>query len=74
MVKALILTSASLVCLSLMVGCSVRDNAPLPTDPRVVWCDHSSPRRDAKADTPRAVLDEINEHNAQGAKWCGWKP
>ncbi|QAZ46158.1 hypothetical protein C1M53_27750 [Mesorhizobium sp. Pch-S] len=72
--KALRLICASLACLSLTAACSVRDKGPLPSDPRSIWCDHNSPRRDARSDTPRSELDEINKHNFQGAKWCGWKP
>lgn len=56
-----------------IAGC-VSSRGQLPSDPRSIWCDHNSPRRDAKPDTPRAELDEINKHNLQGAAWCGWKP
>lgn len=57
-----------------LVGCVSKRDGPLPSDPRSIWCNHNSPRRDAKPDTPRAELDEINKHNLQGAAWCGWKP
>ena len=66
MVKALILT------IVLLAGCNT---TPAPVeDPRQVWCDHNQPRRDATEETPRAELDEINTHNAQGVIWCGWEP
>lgn len=62
---------ALLGCLHL-AGCTT---IPAPTEnPRRVWCDHNEPRRDATADTPRGELDEINAHNANGARWCGWTP
>lgn len=64
MVKALILAA-------LLLGGCVSTSI---TDPRQIWCDHSSPRRDATPETPRAELDEINAHNAKGMLWCGWKP
>ena len=69
MVKAVILIAALA-----LVGCVSKPDGPLPSDPRSIWCEHNSPRRDARADTPRAELDEINRHNAQGEKWCGWTP
>ena len=68
MVKAVILLAAALA------GCVSRQDGSLPSDPRSIWCEHNLRRRDAKADTPRAELDGINRHNAQGEKWCGWKP
>lgn len=43
-------------------------------NPRQIWCEQNSPRRDATLDTPRVELDEINAHNAKGAMWCGWRP
>lgn len=66
--KALIL-----IAVLALAGCVTR-TGPLPSDPRSIWCDHNSPRRDAKPDTPRAELDDINKHNALGEKWCGWEP
>lgn len=69
MVKALMLLAA--VALS---GCGTKPAGLQPTNPRSIWCDHNSPRRDATPETPRRVLDEINQHNALGEKWCGWKP
>lgn len=64
-IKALILS------LAILAGCTT---VPAPVEnPRQVWCDNNSPRRDAKADTSRAELDEINSHNAKGALWCRWK-
>ncbi len=67
--KALIIIAALA-----LTGCVSRSGGPLPSDPRSIWCDHNSPRRDATPETPRRVLDEINKHNALGAEWCGWKP
>lgn len=69
MVKALMV-----LAVLALAGCMTRPGSSLPSDPRSIWCDHNSPRRDAKEDTPRAELDEINKHNLQGAAWCGWKP
>lgn len=43
-------------------------------NPRQIWCEQNSPRRDATPDTPRAELDEINAHNRKGELWCGWEP
>lgn len=55
-----------------LAGCA---SLPAPVEnPRQVWCDHNNPRRDATVDTPRAELDEINEHNAKGVRWCNWRP
>ena len=68
--KALICTFCTF-CI-LLAGCAT---TPAPVEnPRQVWCDHSQPRRDATADTPRAELDQINSHNAKGARWCRWEP
>ena len=69
MVKAVILIAALA-----LVSCVSKPDGSLPSDPRSIWCEHNSPRRDARADTPRAELDEINRHNAQGEKWCEWTP
>lgn len=66
MVKAALLAA----CLALA---SCVTSAPV-NDPRAVWCEHNSPRRDATPETPRAELDEINAHNAKGSAWCGWRP
>lgn len=69
--QALIRTCA-VFALVASAGCAT---VPVPVEnPRQVWCDHSQPRRDATVDTPRAELDEINSHNAQGSRWCGWEP
>lgn len=65
--------AAILIVALALAGC-VTKQAPLPSDTRSIWCDHNSPRRDAKPDTARAELDEINKHNALGEKWCGWRP
>lgn len=55
-----------------IVACTT---TPPPVDnPRQVWCDHNSPRRDATPETPRAEIDEINAHNLRGVRWCGWSP
>lgn len=62
--KALILS------LVILAGCTTTQ-APV-NDPRQVWCDTNQPRRDATAETPRSVLDEINAHNAKGVRWCHW--
>lgn len=63
--KALILS------LAILAGCTT---VPAPVEnPRQVWCDTNSPRRDANAETPRSVIDEINSHNRKGSLWCGWK-
>ncbi|QPC87438.1 hypothetical protein GA830_12295 [Mesorhizobium sp. NBSH29] len=62
----------ALILALLLAGCAT---ALAPVDnPRAVWCDHNQPRRDAVAETPRWVLDEINAQNAKGVEWCGWKP
>lgn len=62
--KALILS------LAILAGCTT---VPAPVEnPRQVWCDNNSPRRDATAETPRSVIDEINTHNAKGVLWCRW--
>ena len=64
-IKALILS------LAILSGCTT---VPAPVEnPRQVWCDNSSPRRDATPQTPRDVIDDINAHNAKGVLWCGWK-
>lgn len=63
-IKALILT------LAILAGCTT---VPAPVEnPRQVWCDTNSPRRDATPQTPRAVIDQINAHNAKGVLWCKW--
>ena len=63
---------AALILQIFLAGCA---SLPSPVEnPRQVWCDTNKPRRDATADTPRAELDDINEHNVLGAAWCGWKP
>lgn len=69
MVKILILAAALAAA-----GCASRHDGPLPSNPRAIWCEHNSPRRDATQDTRREELDEINKHNTLGAAWCGWKP
>jgi len=64
--KALILVAT----LAVLAGCVT----PAPfEDPRLIWCRHNEPRRDATPETPRAEIDEINAHNRKGAAWCGWK-
>lgn len=63
--KALILLSSLLLAACSTVAAPV-------DDPRRIWCDSNAPRRDARPDTPRGELDEINSHNARGARWCGW--
>ncbi|WEX07359.1 hypothetical protein [Chelativorans sp. AA-79] len=65
---------AALILLAFLAGCAMRSEEPSPADPRQIWCDFNSPRRDATPDTPRAELDEINTHNAKGVAWCGWEP
>lgn len=64
-------TSALILAL-LLAGCTT--TAQPVQNPREIWCDTNSPRRDATEITPRAELDEINAHNRKGALWCGWKP
>lgn len=59
----------ALILALLLAGCS---SVQPVADPRQVWCDHSTPRRDATPETPRAELDEINSHNFKGQQWCGW--
>lgn len=66
------LIHALLLALSLTAGCSTIGN-PV-ADPRAIWCETNSPRRDATADTPRSELDDINAHNRKGALWCSWVP
>lgn len=64
---------ALILCL-VLGGCST--TAPIG-NPREVWCDHNQPRRPSLAvvqTMSRAELDEMNSFNAQGAKWCGWRP
>lgn len=65
--------AAILIVALTLTGCITRERG-FPSDPRSVWCGHNSPRRDARSDTQRAELDEINKHNAMGEKWCGWTP
>lgn len=69
MVKALMVIAALV-----LAGCVSKPDSPSPSDPRSVWCEHNSPRRDARPHTPRTELNDINRHNTQGEKWCGWKP
>lgn len=61
------------LCLCVVLAGCASGKAVL-SDPRSVWCEQNSPRRDAKADTPRAELDDINAHNRKGVEWCGWTP
>jgi hypothetical protein len=68
MEKALIASCAIFA----LVACTTTPG-PL-NDPRQIWCDHNTPRRDATEETQRSELDDINSHNARGAAWCGWKP
>ena len=64
--KALILS------LAILAGCQ---SIPGPGEnPRAIWCATNEPRRDARPDTPRSEIDEINRHNALGVKWCNWRP
>ena len=63
--------TALILCL-LLNGCTTM---PAPVDdPRQVWCDQNSPRRDAMPETPRAELDDINAHYRMGVLWCRWRP
>lgn len=68
---ALKLIAIALIGGTFSAGCSAMARTE---NPRAVWCKHNHPRRDATADTLRTELDEINGHNAKGARWCGWKP
>lgn len=66
MVRSLILF------LAILAGCQ---SIPVPVEnPRQLWCDTHTPRRDAREDTPDAEIEEIVTQNRLGAKWCGWKP
>lgn len=60
-----------MIALFVLSGC-VSTRQSVMTDPRQVWCDQNTPRRDATIETPRSVLDEINAHNRKGVLWCGW--
>jgi hypothetical protein len=65
---------SSLVVLSLAAGCSVTTK---DSDPRKTWCDNNKPIRPSAAVfavMTRPELDDMNQHNALGVKWCGWKP
>lgn len=66
MVKA-----AALILALSLAGCVT---AQPVQNPREIWCETNSPRRDATEATPRAVLDEINAHNRRGVLWCRWRP
>jgi len=51
-------------------------SAPV-SDARKVWCDNNKPMRPSAAVfavMTRPELDDMNAHNAQGVKWCGWHP
>jgi hypothetical protein len=61
------------IALAIFLSACTHVSAPLE-NPRQVWCDHNTPRRDARQDSPRKEIDEINTHNRRGALWCGWKP
>ncbi|BAB48021.1 hypothetical protein [Mesorhizobium japonicum] len=64
----------NLPALLLLAACVT--TAPV-NNPRKIWCDHNQPRRPSLVVInvmTRAELDEMNTFNAQGAKWCGWKP
>ncbi|TIP06662.1 MAG: hypothetical protein E5X72_00160 [Mesorhizobium sp.] len=46
-------------------------------EPRKVWCDNNKPMRPTAAvfaAMTRPELDDMNQHNALGVRWCGWKP
>lgn len=62
----------ALILALILTGCTT-SRGPVE-NPREIWCAHSSPRRDATPETPRAELDEINAHNSKGVLWCGWRP
>lgn len=63
---------ALIISLAILAGCATTPSTV--NDPRQIWCDTNSPRRDATADTSRQEIDEINAHNAKGVLWCGWEP
>ena len=69
-------TKVKALCLCLaLAGCTLA--SPPVDNPRQVWCDHNHARRPSLAVVAvmtRPELDEMNAFNAQGAKWCGWKP
>lgn len=58
--------------IGIIAGCAAIPN--YNPDPRQIWCDTNSPRRDATETTPRAEIDDINAHNRKGELWCGWRP
>lgn len=65
---------ATLLALSIVAGCSVTAKTD---NPRQVWCDNNKPIRPSAAVfavMTRPELDDMNQHNALGVKWCGWKP
>jgi hypothetical protein len=65
---------AYLALCSVLVGCVT--TAPVE-NPRKVWCDHNKPQRPSAAVfavMTRPELDDMNAHNSQGVKWCGWRP
>lgn len=63
---------AAIAFLAILCGCQT---VSAPVDARQVWCDHNAPQQfsnpviDAMS---RAELDQMNEHNDQGIKWCRW--
>lgn len=63
----------ALILAALFLASCTTTRSPID-DPKQLWCDTHTPRRDATETTPRWELDEINATNRKGAEWCGWKP
>ena len=64
--------AALIACLLLLASCA-STRAPV-LDAKAVWCSNNQPRRDATPESPRWVIDEINNHNGRGEAWCRWEP
>lgn len=62
------------LCIFCILGVAACTTPARVENPRQIWCESNSPRRDATVETPRAELDEINAHNARGSLWCDWRP
>lgn len=61
------------LCIFCILLASCATTKPPLSDPRSIWCEQNSPRRDAELDTPIAEIREINTHNAKGETWCHWR-
>jgi hypothetical protein len=65
---------AIIALLATLVGCTTV--AVKTTDPRQIWCSHNAPHNYSSAtlDTfSRAQIDDENNYQDTGIKWCGWK-